>query len=1368
MVFQTAAPPVAAVYEKVFTAASAIGSKAAAVPLHTCKTQYGLAAVYDLGVEDDSLGPEWKWKRKAKHSKSVEFQLLPQMRGRHIFGAGSKAKGRCFEWRVIRDKARCGAPKFIISEFLLNKETGFREHATKVTASNPNQLWNLLFTEVLGLAAPGAGAHLCGFDDQSLAYMLKVHFQGGLPSYETFHKFDELSDRYKRHISNKVSDMFWETMRRACSQDPMAAFHALRESARFKADAAFADDECDSLLHDPFVIGMVDAHEHAPENSKLGILSLFAPYFSVAVTCKLFNVNPRRVTKAKVHDANAMAGQPFAKEFVQRMKLSPRTFAFMHQWCRSSFAVSASDASTHNRIRLEIRTRLYKRYKAHAESELRVKAVSKDCFMRHMRDGFVDETVESCCCQGCIDGWTALQMLRDFVTAPQYMFPDRTHLSKKIDEIEEFLKGDYRWKHLSETSHEAMHCMQHALGCNVNHLSHSCDHDHVNTCVECNMLPMLVQQLELHTHNMANAKVEAAEASIAGHKLPQSDYWSNWTDWHVRNDPKIHGIPVGHVWTGAGSVEAKTLMDTVSMVEGAHPAPGAIDEARALEEEMEAHLKMLRDEVQRYQAHLVRKHKASQGQMHLLSEVTAKKALIFIDYKQKVLPCENKEAQSRTFGKKGKSLFGMVTMLKIPEGYSGKLPEGTDIEGDFAISYFRGCCDDANQDFAHSVQCFQVGLKFLKKQYPWIEEAMLYSDGAGNFRSLSFQLAMADMAAAVGVKITAHLLPEAGDGKDRVDRDFAGINTLFWSWLKRPGASMQNAVEMVEALEYGKNKGDGVVNCALQISRPAEMEGVDTAKFSRLVGKARDNMYYSEFTYAEKDGVLIVSGARFYAYYKMGTGVYLSAKQLQQLWLKRVPVGQARILAGSNLGDIGALGGDEIKMELGKERKKCKAASKLEAKQQKQRQEEEEAHAAQIELDLRKHGRRCPTCDKVYLNQKRSWVLHSQVCKEKGRAMDKSAQESAALGDNQFNSMAGTAVTVVSDADFPVPQNSGYAMLQEIPAFKISWKRKFLLLGTALYSSACSVVKEKGWATKEKCRRPAIHHPTDVVQELSWCFDAVPRLNNYEIHKHLKKKFEIGFKVLRVSQISGWITGELKRRKDAALKAASIAATFVEQAMTTDGAIDSSKLDEQQEKIGDIFEACKDEFDIESAALFGLNLEMNPEHWKKRWRCDLFPARREQREKVEEDQLEKARAKQQRAEKKRQREEAAEVKKRQREEAAEVKKRQMEEAAEVKDATESQGDEPAPKKRLQGKRKKAAEGSMPKEKQQNPKETAKVAEETMALLPGQAWSNCCGSAVAEGELDGNGNCKDQSDASECKKREQKRGKRRRCAPRQLP
>ena len=62
------------------------------------------------------------------------------------------------------------------------------------------------------------------------------------------------------------------------------------------------------------------------------------------------------------------------------------------------------------------------------------------------------------------------------------------------------------------------------------------------------------------------------------------------------------------------------------------------------------------------------------------------------------------------------------------------------------------------------------------------------------------------------------------------------------------------------------------------------------------------------------------------------------------------------------------------------------------------------------------------------------------------------------------------------------------------------------------------------------------------------------------------------------------------------------------------------------------------------------------------------------------------------------------------------------------------------------------------------KETHKRPKETPGLLPGQAWSNCCGSAIANGELDRNGNCKDQSDASGCKKRQQTRGKRRRVVP----
>ena len=242
--FQTTLPAPTIVHDEIFTPAAVVGSKASAVPIHTSKTQYGFAAIYDFGVSDNSLGPEWfKWKRKAsnKHSKSVEFQLKPQMRGRHMFGAGSKAKNRCFEWRVIRDKDRCGAPKFRVSEFLRDGK-GFREQTTSISASTPNQLWNKLFTEVLGFAAPERGAHLCGFDDLSLAALLKVHFEGGIASYDTFLKFDDLTDRYKRHTAGQVSDAFWETMRKVCLKDPIITFHALRESARFQADCLFEGD----------------------------------------------------------------------------------------------------------------------------------------------------------------------------------------------------------------------------------------------------------------------------------------------------------------------------------------------------------------------------------------------------------------------------------------------------------------------------------------------------------------------------------------------------------------------------------------------------------------------------------------------------------------------------------------------------------------------------------------------------------------------------------------------------------------------------------------------------------------------------------------------------------------------------------------------------------------------------------------------------------------------------------------------------------------------------------------------------------------------------------------------------------------------
>lgn len=99
---------------------------------------------------------------------------------------------------------------------------------------------------------------------------------------------------------------------------------------------------------------MIDSYVHAPDESKVGILALFAPYFPVGVTMNFFSVARRQVTAAKLHDANAMAGQPLSKVTQERMRLSPRTFAFLHGWCRSSFAVTAGDASKETYMRLGI------------------------------------------------------------------------------------------------------------------------------------------------------------------------------------------------------------------------------------------------------------------------------------------------------------------------------------------------------------------------------------------------------------------------------------------------------------------------------------------------------------------------------------------------------------------------------------------------------------------------------------------------------------------------------------------------------------------------------------------------------------------------------------------------------------------------------------------------------------------------------------------------------------------------------------------------------------------------------------------------------------------------------------------------------
>ena len=120
-----------------------------------------------------------------------------------------------------------------------------------------------------------------------------------------------------------------------------------------------------------------------------------------------------------------------------------------------------------------------------------------------------------------------------------------------------------------------------------------------------------------------------------------------------------------------------------------------------------------------------------------------------------------------------------------------------------------------------------------------------------------------------------------------------------------------------------------------------------------------------------------------------------------------------------------------------------------------------------------------------------------------------------------------------------------------------------------------------------------------MVAMLRWCFDAKPRLNNYQIQSELRKKYKIGSKVLRISQISGWVTSEVKRRKNAAMAAAEDLANMVEEAAAKGGELSA----EDEIQVGTDH--------VEAAKLVGLGLcdikisAAVVGEWKRKWRWQL-------------------------------------------------------------------------------------------------------------------------------------------------------------------
>ena len=260
------------------------------------------------------------------------YQLRPGMQGRHIFGPRSSLSDRCFEWTVHRDVGDAGLPLYCVSEFELDG-SGFRKSSKVVKASSPYEVWNKLFTEVLELPPPNKGAQYCGFRDPSLAALLKLGGAAAVQQYELNPSefVANQTKRWERDFAATVAAPFRRAMESVCPTDPHLAFQVLRRSASWQAEWYGDEEEYDDIIDLPFITGMVETYHAAPVESKVAILSLFAPYFTVDATSRLFGVSPYYVTQARLHDVDAVAGQPLVKKTQDRMSLSPSTFAFLHQ-----------------------------------------------------------------------------------------------------------------------------------------------------------------------------------------------------------------------------------------------------------------------------------------------------------------------------------------------------------------------------------------------------------------------------------------------------------------------------------------------------------------------------------------------------------------------------------------------------------------------------------------------------------------------------------------------------------------------------------------------------------------------------------------------------------------------------------------------------------------------------------------------------------------------------------------------------------------------------------------------------------------------------------------------------------------------------
>jgi hypothetical protein len=151
----------------------------------------------------------------------------------------------------------------------------------------------------------------------------------------------------------------------------------------------------------------------------------------------------------------------------------------------------------------------------------------------------------------------------------------------------------------------------------------------------------------------------------------------------------------------------------------------------------------------RYIAHLVRDFHQGKYRDDVLRKMLMHQILVWCDYAMKWLPMKKLQTISDRMGLSGVSVHNFVVIMKL---------EG----GKYMYLNFRVSCDDATQDFVHSLGGLLIVLLLIKSVYAHITGAFLGLDNAVNYSGIGFAAGLNLMLSLTGIKILAAVTNEPG------------------------------------------------------------------------------------------------------------------------------------------------------------------------------------------------------------------------------------------------------------------------------------------------------------------------------------------------------------------------------------------------------------------------------------------------------------------------------------------------------------------------------------------------------------------------------------------------------------------------------